>query len=364
MLEPTFPNGVFKSTNGGATWVHSSVGLPHYLSPASSQQDVLALAINPANPAVLYAAVTAFLPSGAIVGTIYKSTNAGASWSESSAGIAGQDVRALLIDPSDASGNTIYAGTGGDGANPGGVYRSTDGGLTWNSYSIGLPAYSSTALAMPARNPGDPARLYAGTNAGVWEFTEVPDEDADGSPTTTENGVLAGDGNGDGTADADQPGVASLSTPQAASPASPQGSSVNSTIEIVTGSACTQLNDSVGQPAELYPLDPLGDANSHEPWGLVHFALPACSASKVRVTFHGANFNANWVWRNYGPRIPGDQNSFGWYTFAGATRIDVDTWELDIDALRQGNYRNDANNILFVGGPGNFPDHIFDNGFQ
>lgn len=364
MLEPTFPNGVFKSTNGGATWVHSSVGLPHYLSPASSQQDVLALAINPANPAVLYAAVTAFLPSGAIVGTIYKSTNAGASWSESSAGIAGQDVRALLIDPSDASGNTIYAGTGGDGANPGGVYRSTDGGLTWNSYSIGLPAYSSTALAMPARNPGDPARLYAGTNAGVWEFTEVPDEDADGSPTTTENGVLAGDGNGDGTADADQPGVASLSTPQAASPASPQGSSVNSTIEIVTGSACTQLNDSVGQPAELYPLDPLGDANSHEPWGLVHFALPACSASKVRVTFHGANFNANWVWRNYGPRIPGDQNSFGWYTFAGATRIDVDTWELDIDALRQGNYRNDANNILFVGGPGNFPDRIFDNGFQ
>src|SRR3546814_13102669 len=63
-------------------------------------------------------------PRGMIVGTIYKSTDAGATWFEASAGIAGQDVRALFIDPADPAGDTIYAGTGGDGANPGGVYRS------------------------------------------------------------------------------------------------------------------------------------------------------------------------------------------------------------------------------------------------
>ena len=361
--EPTIPNGVFKSTNAGASWAHSSVGLPHYGSPTSSEQDVLALAINPADTTELYAAVTVFLPSGDTVGTIYKSTNAGASWFESSAGIAGQDVRALLIDPNDASGNTIYAGTGGEGANPGGVYRSTDGGLTWNSYSIGLPAFSSTSLAMPARGPGDPARIYAGTNAGVWEFTEVPDEDADGSPTSTENSVLAGDGNGDGTADADQSNVASLDTPAVAGMNQATGSGVISTIEIVAGSACSQLNDSYGQSANLYPQDPLGNAGS-SPHGLVHFALPACSAATVRVTFHGASFDADWKWRNYGPRIPGNDSTFGWYTFAGATRIDADTWELKLDALRQGNYRNDANNILFVGGPANLQDVIYDNGFE
>lgn len=360
--EPTFANGVFKSVNGGATWVHSSVGLPHYGSATSSQQDVLALAINPANTSILYAAVTRFLPTG-IVGSVYKSTNAGASWFESSTGIAGQDVRALLIDPNDASGNTIYAGTGGDGANPGGVYRSTDGGLTWNSYSIGLPANASTALALPARAPGAPARILAGTNAGVWEFTEVGDEDADGSPTVTEDGVLAGDGNGDGTQDADQTNVASLSTPVVTGMHSPLGGNVDATVEIAPGSTCTQLNDSYGLSANLYPQDPLGNGSSH-PLGLVHFALPACSAATVRVTFHGANFDSNWKWRNYGPRIPGNENTFGWYTFAGATRIDVDTWELRLDALRQGNYRGDANNILFVGGPANLPDVIFDNGFE
>lgn len=362
LLEPTFANGVFKSTNGGATWVHSSSGLPRYGSPASSQRDVLALAINPSNPSILYAAVSAFLPTD-VVGSVYKSTDSGATWTESSAGIAGQDVRALLIDPADASGNTIYAGTGGAGANPGGVYRSTDGGVTWNSYSIGLPAFAATSLALPPRAPGDPVRLFAGTNAGVWEFTEVPDEDADGSPTVTENGVLAGDGNGDGTNDADQTNVASLDTPVVAGMNAPNGSGAQSTIEIVAGSACTQLNDSYGQAANLYPQDPLGNSGS-QPLGLVHFALPACSAATVRVTFHGAGFNANWKWRNYGPQVPGNENSFGWYTFAGATRIDADTWELKLDALRQGNYRNDANNILFVGGPANLPDVIFDNGFE
>src|SRR5690606_24999827 len=119
-----------------------------------------------ANPQTVYAAVVN-LYSNPQIGSVYKSTNGGADWTEASTGIAGQDVRALFIDPTDASGDTIYAGTGGGGANPGGVYRSTNGGATWNSYSLGLPAYSATSLAMPARATGAPARILAGTNAGV-----------------------------------------------------------------------------------------------------------------------------------------------------------------------------------------------------
>ncbi|MEO6077104.1 MAG: hypothetical protein ABIP56_09890, partial [Dokdonella sp.] len=72
----------------------------------------------------------------------------------------------------------------------------------------------------------------------------------------------------------------------------------------------------------------------------------------------------NWRWRNYGPRIPGEDASFGWYSFAGAKLIDAQTWELDIDASRQGNYRDDDNNILFVGGPSLLRDFIFDHGFE
>jgi hypothetical protein len=82
------------------------------------------------------------------------------------------------------------------------------------------------------------------------------------------------------------------------------------------------------------------------------------------VKFHGANFDSSWTWRNYGPRTPGDQSSFGWYSYAGARRVDATTWELSIDALRQGNYRPDEHNILFFGGPGKLPDLIFDNGLE
>jgi photosystem II stability/assembly factor-like uncharacterized protein len=363
--EPTIANGVFKSTNGGASWIHASEGLPRYAGVASSHRDVLALAINPANPQVLYAGAVD-LYSSPLIGRVYKTINGGATWSESSTGISGQDVRALFIDPADPSGDTIYAGTGGDGANPGGVYRSTNGGATWNSFSLGLPAYAATALAMPARAPGAAARILAGTNSGVWDYTAVPDEDADGVPSAMENSVLGGDGNGDGILDSQQSNVASFAALASTSGTQPNaltGTQVNATVSIVPGS-CTQLNDISSLQANLFPPDPVGDVTSHDPWGLVSFSLPGCSAATVRVTFHGASFGPGWTWRNYGPRIPGDDASFGWYTFAGARRIDTETWELAVDAARQGNYRRDAHNILFIGGPGNLPDLLFGNGFE
>lgn len=361
---PTAANGVFKSTNGGATWVNSSNGLPRFGGAGTSHYDVLALAINPANTQILYAGVTSFQYTGA-VGSIYKSIDGGANWFEASTGIAGQDVRALFIDAADSSGNTVYAGTGGNGANPGGVYRSTDGGVTWNSLSLGLPADAALALAMPPRALGAPARIIAGTTAGVWEYTATPDEDSDGSPSAVENSVLAGDGNGDGTPDAMQSNVASTSasSSSATGTSAPAGTIVRTTMEIIS-TGCSQLNDSTTQPADLYPPDPLDSASGHAQWGLVRFSLPDCSQATVRVTFHGANFGPSWKWRNYGPRIPGDVTTFGWYSFAGARRIDGQTWELKIDANRQGNYRNDASNILFIGGPGDLPDSIFDNGFE
>ena len=271
-----------------------------------------------------------------------------------------------MLDPTDASGDTVYAGTGGSSANPGGVYRTTDGGTTWNSFSLGLPASSSTSLALLPRAIGDAPHILAGTPAGVWDYTFVSDEDSDGAPSAVENGVNGGDGNGDGMPDATQPGVASTSGPASRygeAIDSPGGTSVAITTSIVAGS-CTRLNDTSNLQSGLFPPDPLGSPTSHDPWGLLHVALPACASVKLRVTFHGATFDNQWTWRNYGPRIPGNDGSFGWYSFAGAKRIDAQTWELDIAANRQGNYRNDANNILFVGGPSKLPDLLFDHGFE
>ncbi|MEO8670161.1 MAG: YCF48-related protein [Tahibacter sp.] len=360
--DPTLQNGVFKSVNGGATWVHASNGMPRVAGVGSSNWDVLALAINRANPQILYAAVN-YLYTGTPSGHVYKTTDGGANWVNASTGIAGQDVRALFVDPNDPTGDTVYAGTGGDGANPGGVFRTTNGGAIWNSISLGLPADAATALAMPPRAVGAAARILAGTSAGVWDYTATADEDADGAPTAIENGVVAGDGNGDGTPDATQPAAASLGSGGSFRPAGPQTSGTVS-VWIPTGGTCTQLNDSAALAATLYPPDSIAGPSSHDATGMVSFALPNCAGATVRVRFHGQNFSTNWTWRNYGPRIPGNGASFGWYRFSGARLIDAQTWELTIDAARQGNYRADPNDILFVGGPANSSDLLFENGFQ
>lgn len=371
-IEPTVNNGLFKSTNGGATWSHSSNGLPRVGGPSSSHWDVLAIAIAPSNSNRLYASTNNFLgptPSG----RVYRSDNAGASWTPADAGIAGADVRALLIDPNDASGNTVFAGAGGTAANPGGVYRSTDGGLTWNSYSIGLAADAALALAIPARGPGDPFRLFAGTVAGVWEFTEPPDPDGDGAPTPIEQqspGPTTGDGNGDGAPDASQSRVASNAGVVFGVPASagliPEGagSNVAFTIDIVSG-GCTQINNSVLVQPALLPIDPRSELMSY-PKGLVRFELPNCAQATIDVTFHGASFNdADWTWRNYGPTIPGVDASFGWYDLRPrVARLDADTWRLTLNAGQFGVYRATPNNILMVGGPAQLEDDVFANGFE
>ncbi|MDC8011580.1 WD40/YVTN/BNR-like repeat-containing protein [Tahibacter soli] len=355
---PSLANGVFKSLDGGTTWTHASNGMPRVGGTGTSHYDVLALAISHANPQVLYAA-TVKLTDLPLAGAVYKTTDGGANWTAQTTGIAGQDVRALFVDRNDPTGNTVYAATGGGSTDPGGVYRTTDGGATWNSYSLGLPANSATALAMPPRATGAPARILAGTGSGVWDYTETPDGDADGAPNALEAQV--GDGNGDGTPDESQRGVASVVAPPSGLVA--RGTNIAVTTAIASG--CTQLNNSANIQADLFPPDPAGSATSHDPWGLMRIELPACANAVVDVTFHGANFaSGGWFWRNYGPRRRGDDGTFGWYTFAGAVRLDADTWRLSIDATRQGNYRNDANNVLFIGGPAQLPEMIFANGFE
>jgi photosystem II stability/assembly factor-like uncharacterized protein len=127
------PAGVFKSTDGGATWKSSSAGIVDDLQ-------VLALAIDPSNPRVLYAA-TRF-------DGIYKSTDAGANWKQVNNAAAGTLFTivhfSLVVDPDNPQ--TVYAGTFD------GVLKSTDGGMQWTASNEGLPPATRVfALAVHAR---------------------------------------------------------------------------------------------------------------------------------------------------------------------------------------------------------------------
>ncbi len=140
---------VFKSADGGDHW--QQVGQPSFYA-------TVALAIDPETPTTLYAGTSDQIEG--IDGGVYRSIDGGATWEELQGGLPRGVTRALVIDPS--SPGTLYAGkTGGPG-----VFKSTDGGDCWSAVNLGLAQTTVTALAI---DPEHPATLYAGTR-DVTEF--------------------------------------------------------------------------------------------------------------------------------------------------------------------------------------------------
>ena len=157
-------------TDGGNTWNAANSGLPlqGYLPP-----QVFALVIDPLNSSNLY------------VGTwhgIFKSTDRGTNWNSVNSGIPvlnnpGQSlpysVPCLAIDPRNP--NTLYAVENGYATQygvivAGGLFKSADGGGSWNPLNLGLPPNSS--IDAVAVNPQDPSTLYVGSIYGIFKSTD------------------------------------------------------------------------------------------------------------------------------------------------------------------------------------------------
>jgi hypothetical protein len=387
-------SGVYKSINGGASWVLASTGLPTYTgSPAVL--DTLSLAIDPSNPNTLWVSTidNGFSPSSP--GQIYKTIDGGDNWSRSNAGVTGPDVRALLVDPSNPG--TIYAASGGLGpANPGGIYKSTDGGANWMSISVGLPSFSATALTL---DPVDPTVLYAGTTGGVYSMVQLPDDDADGVPDLVENsGPNGGDANHDASQDSIQnnvgttaPGLfggfgwqaGTANATQAARSAQLQqklqmlktqqtsGGGIQGgyfTVQ-VGGGSCTQAVDVAPVNPGPLGLDTVAHHGTYAyPRGLLHFELPQCGAATgatVGVMFNAATFGPGWSWRFYGPSTPGDNATMGWHdaTSLVLSQVGID-WQIKLVNGQFGSYRPAiSNSILFEGGPA-YNETIFNDTFE
>jgi hypothetical protein len=132
-------------------------------------------------------------PSGCVVfigaagGGVWKTTNALAStpaWTPSSNGIPSNAIGSLVFDPNDATGNTLYVGTGepngsGDSEAGVGLYKSTNGGSSWSlvagSTAATAPCASSTAsftcpvatgrsIGAIAIDPANPNHIFMGTD--------------------------------------------------------------------------------------------------------------------------------------------------------------------------------------------------------
>src|SRR5215475_4432304 len=99
---------------------------------------VTALAVAPTSPPTVYAAVG---------GGMFKTTDGGMSWSASNTGLPNTTVVALAIDPTAPA--TVYAATNGGYR----VFKTTDGGGSWSAVNTGLTAAYVDALAIDPTAP-------------------------------------------------------------------------------------------------------------------------------------------------------------------------------------------------------------------
>ena len=161
----TTQHGVFKSVDGGMRWTSSSSGLTSRGSPGLLPA-VTALAIDPRDPATVYAGAGMGMsgtPSQVEAhGRVFKSTDGGATWRLSSAGVADMHIMALVVDPH--APGTVLATT-----SKGTLFRSTDGAATWHPSGAGV---ADERIGPVVPDPRQPGTLYAGTTRGVYKSVD------------------------------------------------------------------------------------------------------------------------------------------------------------------------------------------------
>lgn len=154
--------GVYKSMDAGKTW--DFMGL-------EETGQIGAVEIHPNNPDIVYVAAIGKAFGRNEERGVYKTTDGGQSWNKilfHSDSVGFSDLELAPDDP-----NTIYAGawraertpwTIISGSTEGGVYKSTDGGATWTKLTKGLPTSLIGKIDF-AVSPANPDRVYANIEA-------------------------------------------------------------------------------------------------------------------------------------------------------------------------------------------------------
>ena len=153
-------DGMYKSTDGGRTWTH--IGL-------ETSRQIASVKVDPRNPDIVYVAVQGSPWGPQDDRGIYKSVNGGKSWTRVLAGGPETGASDLAMDP--ANPEILYAAmwqhhqepwhgyqitSGGPGS---GLYKSIDAGRTWKRIQNGMPA--SLGRIGIAVSGADRNRLYA-----------------------------------------------------------------------------------------------------------------------------------------------------------------------------------------------------------
>jgi len=172
LLNPAHPDTLVAATNKGIYFITKGGG-QSTLALGGNYKD---LEFKPGNPDIVYAASYSYGYS-----TVYKSVNAGKSFTESFSGVQNNNIRRIALAVSPSRPDWIYAlCTDKDNSAFQGLYRSIDSGTSWETFTpttknlLGTnPAGDDTKgqgwydLALVI-SPTDPAEVYVG-GINIWK---------------------------------------------------------------------------------------------------------------------------------------------------------------------------------------------------
>lgn len=159
--------GVYKSADGGATWTKLL-----YINPKTGCAD---LAMDPSNPNTLYASMWEFrrtawsFESGGANSALYKSTDGGTTWNKIHNGFPDGDLGRLAIAVAPSNPQVLYTVIEAERDERKGLYRSDDAGASWkqlnNDFGITVRPFYFSRIAVDPRDEN--VILKGGLNGSI-----------------------------------------------------------------------------------------------------------------------------------------------------------------------------------------------------
>ena len=167
-------DGIYKSTDAGKTWKHIGLDFTRHIS------DVI---IHPSNPDILFVAAQGAQYGATADRGIYRSVDGGASWEKvlfindtTGASSLSMDMNNPRILYAAMWEHKRYPWTMESGGKNSGLYKSTDGGNSWDKMKTGLPdEFGKAGISVSRANP---ERVFAvieaeDTKAGVYRSDDA-----------------------------------------------------------------------------------------------------------------------------------------------------------------------------------------------